>query len=170
MPDDPFSTVIANSMDLVPVSPRPPGRAFRGLLLAGPDRAVLTSPGRSGPFSRSTHRLVVCASVTYSLLDQRRFAGDGNTNPLAGVCITVCEPRLGFAALGRMPRLPYGFDRLNNPAVSDAEADRFVMTSYLNPNLPDVVPMPSKAGRYHVHLAWGAWCSPVITIDLSLPE
>lgn len=170
MPDNPFSTVPPNSMRIVPVSPRPPEPTFRGLLLAGPDRAVLISPGRSGPLSTSPHRLVVCASITYSLLDRRRFSADGNADPLAGLCVTVSEPRLGFAATGRMPRMPIISRQPNDPAVSDAEAERFVMTSYINPNLPDVVPMPAKAGRYHVHLDWGPWCSPVITIVVSLPE
>ncbi len=170
MPDNLFSNVPANSKRLVPASPRPSDPAFRGLLLAGPERAVLTSPGRSGPLSSSSHRLVVCASVTYSLLDQRRFSADGNADPLAGLCVTVSEPRLGFAATGRMPRMSITLPQPDDPAVSDAEAERFVITSYANPNLPDVVPMPTEAGRYHVHLAWGPWCSPVITINVSLPE
>ncbi len=172
MPDSAFAQVAPNSLDHLDCSPVPaPGdRIFRGLLLAGPEQAVLTEPGVAGPLARSPLRFVVCASMTISLLDRRRFAADGMADALGAVTLVVADPAAGFVAAGRLILQPIRPARGLMPEVGDDEAARTVTRSYFNPNVPDVVPLPRRAGTYHLFLLLGSWVSNLITVRLRLPE
>ena len=169
MPD--FTAIHPNSQLVVDASPLPPEDDFdfRGILLTGPAKHTLTAPGPADPTGTSDLRLVVCATITASLLDERNFAKDGNGDLVGSLTFVVANPKAGQAWAGRMPLKPVRSRRDDMAGISDAEAAQTVVTRYLNPNLPDVVPMPNAAGTYHVHAVLGHWISNPITIHVALP-